>query len=196
MASSAGVARPALVLASASPRRRWLLAALGVPFDIRAVDLDERPRPDETPPAFARRMALEKARTAHTRRPAWVLGADTIVELEGRIFGKPVGAGDAITMLRCLAGRTHLVRTAMALLAPGGGLAEEASVTTEVGFRALDDAAIRAYVATGEPLDKAGAYAIQGEGAHLVAHVHGSFTNVIGLPLEIVAGWLRTRGLA
>jgi len=202
MASSADPARTALLLASASPRRRWLLAALGVPFEVLAVDIDERPRAAETPAAFARRMAEEKARAAGERRaleaharPVWVLAADTIVELDGRIFGKPDGADDAAAILRALAGRTHVVRTAMCLLEPGGALSEEASVTTEVGFRALDPEAIRAYVATGEPLDKAGAYAIQGEGAHLVAHVSGSFTNVIGLPLEEVAAWLRARDL-
>jgi septum formation protein len=192
MASSADPARSALVLASASPRRRWLLSALGIPFEVLAVDIDERPRAGETPAAFARRMAEEKARAAGERRaleaharPVWVLAADTIVELDGHIFGKPDGEDGAAAMLRALAGRTHVVRTAMCLLEPGGALSEEASVTTEVGFRALDP----------EAIDKAGAYAIQGEGAHLVSHVSGSFTNVIGLPLEEVAAWLRARGL-
>jgi septum formation protein len=197
--SSADPGRAALVLASASPRRRWLLSALGVSFEVRAVDIDERPHAGETPAAFARRMAREKALAAHARRagarPAWLLAADTIVELDGRIFGKPADGGEAAGMLRALAGRTHVVRTAMCLLDPAGGVAEETAVTTEVGFRALDDAAIDAYVATGEPLDKAGAYAIQGEGAALVAQVRGSFTNVIGLPLDEVAAWLRARGI-
>ena len=196
MASPAGSASTALVLASASPRRRWLLAALGVPFSVLAVDIDERPHEGETPSVFAQRMAAEKARAVHAQRAGWVLAADTIVELDGRIFGKPVDADDAAAMLQQLSGRTHVVRTAMTLLAPSGATAEEASVTTEVRFRPLDAAAIRAYVATGEPLDKAGAYAIQGEGAHLVDRVHGSYTNVIGLPLEEVATWLRARDLA
>jgi len=205
MRSSADPGRAALVLASASPRRRWLLSALDVPFEVLAVDIDERPRPGEPPAAFASRMACEKALAAHARRardararerPAWLLAADTIVELGGHIFGKPADAEDAVAMLQALAGRTHLVRTAMCLLDPQGRVAEEAAVTTEVGFRALDAAAIRAYVTTGEPLDKAGAYAIQGEGAALVAQVRGSFTNVIGLPLDEVAAWLRVRGIA
>ncbi|HEY2387916.1 MAG TPA: Maf family protein [Candidatus Binatia bacterium] len=199
MRSSADPGRAALVLASASPRRRWLLSALDVPFDVLTVDIDERPRAGEAPAAFARRMAREKALAGYARRgrdrPAWLLAADTIVELDGRIFGKPADADDAVTMLQALAGRTHVVRTALCLLDPDGGVAAETAVTTEVGFRALDAAAIRAYVATGEPLDKAGAYAIQGDGAALVAEVRGSFTNVIGLPLDEVAAWLRARGI-
>jgi septum formation protein len=195
MAVTADSARASLILASASPRRRWLLAALGIDFTALPVDIDERPSAYEKPPAFARRMAAEKARAAGGDGSRWVLAADTIVDLDGRIFGKPVDADDAKLMLGRLSGRTHLVRTAMVLLEPGGATAEETLVTTEVSFRALDDATIAAYVATGEPLDKAGAYAIQGEGAHLVDRVVGSYTNVIGLPLPEVATWIRARHL-
>ena len=196
MASPGGSASTDLVLASASPRRRWLLAALDAPFSVLAVDIDERPHEGEAPSVFAQRVAAEKARAAHAQRPAWTLAADTIVELDGCIFGKPEDADHAAATLRQLSGRTHLVRTAMTLLAPSGATAEEASVTTEVSFRPLDAKGIRAYVATGEPFGKAGAYAIQGEGARLVDRVQGSYTNVIGLPLQEVAVWLRARGLA
>jgi len=196
MGPPAGSATASLLLASASPRRRWLLAALGVPFAVLAVDIDERPLPGEAPLAYASRLAAAKARAAHAHPDrgagTWVLGADTIVELDGAIFGKPVDAEDAAAMLTRLSARTHVVRTAVALLRPTGALADETVVTTEVGFRALDAATIGAYVATGEPLDKAGAYAIQGEGAHLVDRVVGSYTNVIGLPLPEIAAWLRT----
>jgi len=184
-----------LVLASASPRRRHLLAALGVPFIVLPTDVDERPGSGEAPTAFARRMADEKARAAFRLRAGWVLGADTIVELDGTIFGKPRDAADAAAMLGRLASRTHIVRTAVTLLSPSGTIAEATVVATEVSFRPLDAAAITAYVATGEPLGKAGAYAIQGEGAHLVDRVVGSYTNVIGLPLPEVATWLRAHQL-
>ena len=190
MASPAGSASSPLILASASPRRRWLLAALGVPFRVMPVDIDERPRRDEPPAAFAMRMASEKAAAAHARHPAWVLAADTIVELDGRIFGKPSDADDAAAMLAQLSGRTHAVRTAVTLLQPSGALAADMLVGTDVTFRTLDGATIRAYVDTGEPLGKAGAYAIQGEGAHLIDRVVGSYTNVIGLPVPEVEEWL------
>jgi septum formation protein len=188
-------AAASLILASASPRRRHLLAALGVSFTVLPVDVDERPHAGEEPVAFARRMADEKARAASRLRPEWVLGADTIVELDGTIFGKPLDGADAAVMLARLAGRAHVVRTAVALLAPSGATAENAVVATEVSFRPLDAAAIAAYVATGEPLGKAGAYAIQGDGAHLIDRVVGSYTNVIGLPLPEVATWLRAHRL-
>ena len=193
MAESAAAA--SLILASASPRRRHLLAALGVPFTVLPVDVDEHPHAGEAPVAFARRMADEKARAASRLRAGWVLGADTIVELDGTIFGKPLDGADAAVMLARLAGRTHVVRTAVALLAPSGATADTIVVATEVSFRPLDAATIAAYVATGEPLGKAGAYAIQGDGAQLIDRVVGSYTNVIGLPLPEVATWLRAHRL-
>ena len=195
MVESADAASSSLILASASPRRRRLLAALGVAFTVSPVDIDERPRAGEKPLPFARRMAAEKAGAAAGGRAGWVLGADTIVELDERILGKPVDTDDAVAMLTRLSGRVHCVRTAVTLLEPSGVTAEETVVTTEVSFRLLDAATIVAYVATGEPLDKAGAYAIQGDGAHLVDRVVGSYTNVIGLPLPEVATWLRARRL-
>lgn len=183
---------PPLVLASTSPRRRWLLEKLGRPFDVIGPDVAEVARADEPPDAFARRMAEEKARDVAARRAdAWILAADTVVALDMRVLGKPSDPADAVAMLTALAGRTHTVFTGVALVRPGGALAECAVVGTPVAFRPLTRAEIDAYLATGEPFDRAGAYAIQGEGAHLVDRVEGSYTNVIGLPVPEVAARLR-----
>lgn len=183
---------PPLVLASGSPRRCWLLAKLGRPFDVDAPDIAEVGRPGEAADAFVRRMAEEKAAAIATRRPdAWILAADTVVTLDAAALGKPRDRGEAVRMLAALAGRRHVVFTGVALLRPGGDVAEGAVVGTPVVFRVLTEAEIEAYVETGEPFDRAGAYAIQGEGAHLVDRVEGSYTNVIGLPLPEVAAWLR-----
>jgi septum formation protein len=187
-----GAVLPPLVLASTSPRRRWLLEKLGRPFDVIGPDVAEVAGVGEAPDAFARRMAEEKAGDVAARRAdAWVLAADTVVALDMRALGKPSDAADAVAMLTALAGRTHTVFTGVALLRPGGARAECTVVGTPVVFRSLTRAEIDAYLATGEPFDRAGAYAIQGEGAHLVDRVEGSYTNVIGLPLPDVAAWLR-----
>jgi septum formation protein len=194
MAERAGLAtdRPPLILASGSQRRRWLLEQIGVCFEALAVDIEERQRGGELPALFAQRMADEKAATAGARRTeAWVLAADTVVALDDIALGKPRDAEEAATMLTRLSGREHLVYTGVVLLRPTGVPAERAVVATRVSFRSLSAAEIRAYVASGEPLDKAGAYAIQCAGAHLVDRVEGSYTNVIGLPLAEVATWLR-----
>lgn len=185
-------ALPSLVLASASPRRRWLLEKLGRSFDVDVPDVDEVAHPDERPDVFAQRMADEKAAAvALRRRDAWVLAADTVVTLDATTLGKPRDADEAQRMLSALAGRAHVVFTGVALLRPGGEPAERVAIGTPVVFRALTRAEIDAYIATGEPFDRAGSYAIQGEGAHLVDRVEGSYTNVIGLPLPEVAEWLR-----
>lgn len=187
-----GSALPPLVLASASPRRRWLLAKLGRAFDVDAPDIPEVPDPGEAADVFAGRMAAEKAAAVALRRPdAWVLAADTVVTLDGAALGKPKDAAEAVSMLRALAGRAHVVHTGVALLGPAENPSERMVVGTPVVFRTLTNAEIDAYVGTGEPFDRAGAYAIQGEGAHLVDRVEGSYTNVIGLPLPEVAQWLR-----
>ena len=183
---------PPLVLASTSPRRRWLLEKLGRPFDLAAPDVAEVALSGEAPDAFAARMAAEKAAEVAARRTeAWILAADTVVALDSRALGKPADADDAARMLRTLAGRMHTVFTGVALLRPGGTVVDQMVVATPVAFRDLSDAEIAAYLATGEPFDRAGAYAIQGEGAHLVDRVEGSYTNVIGLPLPEVAAALR-----
>jgi septum formation protein len=167
------------VLASQSPRRRWLLASVGLEFDVRPADVDETPHPGEAPDAYAARVALDKARAVEAEV---VLAADTVVALDGTILTKAWSEPEAIAMLRRLSGRTHYVHTAVALVA--AGIEHETIVTTEVRFRTLGDAEIRRYVASGEPMDKAGAYGIQGDGGALVAEVRGSYTNVVGLPLE------------
>jgi septum formation protein len=183
---------PPLVLGSASPRRRWLLEKLGRPFEVDVPDIAEVVRPGERPDGFAQRMADEKAAAvAERRRDAWILAADTVVTLDAAALGKPKDANEAVAMLTALAGRSHTVFTGIALLQPGGAAAERAVVGTPVAFRMLTRGEIDAYIATGEPFDRAGAYAIQGEGAHLVDRVDGSYTNVIGLPLPEVAVWLR-----
>ena len=183
---------PPLVLASTSPRRRWLLEKLGRPFDVVGPDVAEIAHPGELPDVFAQRMADEKAGEVAARRPdAWILAADTVVARDQEALGKPLDAADAVAMLTALAGRAHTVFTGVALRRPGGAIAERVVVGTPVVFRTLARAEIDAYLATGEPFDRAGAYAIQGERAHLLDRVEGSYTNVIGLPLPEVAAWLR-----
>lgn len=184
-----------VVLASSSPRRRRLLRDLGVPFSVRVPDVDERPLPGEPPRAHVRRLALEKARAvARELTPGcgarWVLGADTVVVLDGEILGKPRDARHAVRMLRRLSGRTHEVLTGVALVPVAGGRARAGVVLSRVAMRPYGEAAIRRYVAGGEPLDKAGSYAVQGRGRALVARVAGSLTNVVGLPLERLARML------
>ena len=166
--------RPPLILASGSPRRRWLLEQIGLCFEVLAVDIEERPRCDELPAPFAQRMADEKATAAGERRPeAWVLAADTVVALDDVALGKPCDPEEAAAMLARLSGRAHVVYTGVVLLRPTAVPAERAVIATRVSFRSLSAAEIRAYVASGEPLDKAGAYAIQCAGAHLVDRVEG-----------------------
>ena len=180
-----------LVLASASPRRAEILRSLGIPFTVRAADLEEEPLPGETAEAAASRLAAEKAaRVAALEPDRWVLAADTLVFLDGMILGKPRDAEDARRMLRQLAGREHRVVTAIRLrrgLDPGGGQAE----ISRVRFAPMEEAEIAWYVATGEPADKAGAYGVQGLGARFIEEIHGSFTNVMGLPARACYRLLR-----
>ncbi|MCE9666846.1 Maf family protein [Myxococcus stipitatus] len=171
-----------LVLASGSPRRRDFLTQLGLTFTVCAADIDETPHPGEEAAPYVLRLAREKARVVATRYPgAWVLAADTTVALgNSELLGKPQDAAEACAMLGRLSGRTHDVFTGVAL----AGRHDEALVVhTRVTFRELTRAEIEWYAGTGEPLDRAGAYAVQGKGAFLVASVEGSPTNVIGLPL-------------
>jgi septum formation protein len=187
---------PRLVLGSASPRRAALLRQLGVEFGVHASDVPEIPGAGETPVDFAARVAREKGAAVAARvADAWVLAADTIVVVDGVVLGKPADAADAGQMLRRLSERRHEVVTAVALIAPGGRLAEEVLGRSTVSFRALTSEEIDAYVATGEPLDKAGAYAIQGGAAGFVERVSGSYTNVVGLPIDEVRELLRRHGL-
>ena len=172
---------PEIILASASPRRRELLALLGLPFSIQVSDIEEIRQPNETPTAFALRLAQEKATAIDADASALVLAADTIVVQGDVIFGKPTSAKHAVEMLQQLSGKEHQVLTAVCLRK--GTKINAFSVSTRVKFRPLDLQEIKNYVATQEPMDKAGAYAIQGGAAHMVEAIYGSYTNVVGLPL-------------
>lgn len=181
-----------IVLASASPRRKELLSKAGVAFEICAANIPEEPRPKEKPVAFAERMAREKAQAVGRNTPdRIILAADTVVAVEDEILGKPRDADDARRMLRLLSGRTHQVTTGVCLLGPG--FEDVRSETTTVEFSEAPDNEIREYVSTGEPLDKAGAYAIQGGAARWVTQVKGDYNNVVGLPVEMVLKMLRQR---
>lgn len=182
---------PLLTLASQSPRRRELLGGLGIALEVRPAHADETPHPGEAPAAYARRVAREKARAV---QGDMVLAADTTVALDGRILGKPVGPADAARMLRLLSGRRHEVISAVCVRRPAVRLEFDAVVSTEVEVAPLDERAIAWYVATGEPLDKAGAYAVQGLFGAFVRAVRGSVTNVIGLPLDETLALLRRAG--
>jgi septum formation protein len=184
-----------LVLASASPRRRELLAQAGFCFRVEAADIPEEPQPGEDPIAYVTRLAREKAEVvqARLRDPnARVLGADTTVVIDGRILGKPESADDAASMLRRLSGRTHQVMTGVAIVTGEGAKAQTlvAAEITAVQFHSLSQREIDDYVATGEPMDKAGAYAIQGRAACWIPRIHGCYFNVVGLPLALVANML------
>ena len=186
---------PAWILASASPRRRAMLAGAGLRPAVQPADVDETPETGEDPAEFAERMARDKAQSGARAAGRPALGADTVVTVDGRILGKPVDDDDAAAMLRALAGRTHQVVSGWALCDPGG-VRRAGRVVTEVRFRPLSDAEIAAYVATGEPLDKAGAYGIQGEGMRLVADYAGDYCTVVGLPLAAVLDALVAEALA
>ena len=205
-----------LVLASASPRRRELLAQAGYVFQVRAAHIPEEPRVGEDPVAYVVRLAREKAEAVlrgirdqgsgvrdlgteglgteglgtEDSEPLVVLGADTTVVVDAEILGKPEDAGDARRMLRRLSGRTHRVITGVAVATAEG--TEVAAEVTAVRFLALSDAEIEEYVATGEPMDKAGAYAIQGRAAKWIPRVEGCYFNVVGLPLALVAAMLES----
>ncbi len=175
-----------LLLASASPRRAELVRWLGVPVVVRPARVDEAPRPGEDPEAYVRRVALAKARAVEEVPPGWwVLAADTAVVLEGRILGKPRDPQEATAMLRALRGRAHTVLTAFALREPRQGREHVRVVATRVVMRSYSDEEIAAYVASGLPLDKAGAYGIQDSPFRPVARLEpvACFANVVGLPV-------------
>jgi septum formation protein len=183
---------PRIVLASSSPRRRDLLDQIGLDFDVRPADIDESERPGEDPVSYVRRLAVEKAQAATAVFDEIVIAADTTIDLDGRILAKPDDDDDARRMLRLLSGRTHRVHTGVAVRQ--GERIEVAVATTFVTMVAITDEAMRWYVATGEPLGKAGAYAIQGAAAVLVDSVQGSVSNVIGLPLTLLDQLLTRHG--
>jgi septum formation protein len=178
-----------LVLASASPRRQELLRNAGIAFVVQAADIDERPREGETPRECAERLAREKALAVAEAYPGdRILGADTVVAVDGEILGKPRDAGDAARMLRMLSGRVHEVITGVCVVEPGAS--ETRSESTLVTMNELSDEEIRDYIATGEPMDKAGAYAIQGRAGRWIPRIEGDYSNVVGLPVALVCRML------
>ncbi len=194
-----------LVLASASPRRQELLRNAGIPCVVQSSNVAELPKEGENPRACAERLARGKALAVFRQRPNdFILGADTIVIVDGQILGKPRDSADATRMLHLLSGRTHEVTTGVCLLAPQAnarlgtanrelrtGFEDTRSETTLVAIRALSDDEIRSYVATGEPMDKAGAYAIQGTASRWISRIEGDYFNVVGLPVALVYRMLR-----
>lgn len=183
-----------LTLASASPRRKQLLEQIGLPFKIAPSVAEESRFPAE-PEALVQRLASEKAREVYSRlSERWTLGADTLVVIDREVLGKPVDAGDAVRMIGRLSGKDHRVITGFCLLRPDGRTVHSEAVTTVVRFKPLSDGEIRGYAATGEPMGKAGGYAIQGVGAFLVAGIVGSYTNVVGLPVCAVVNALLAVG--
>jgi septum formation protein len=193
---TAPAAQPRLVLASASPRRQALLAQLGLPFTVCPAAIEEHRLPDEAPRVYALRMAQTKAHIVAQRFPeAIVLGADTIVVLGHHILGKPGSRAEARQMLTRLSHREHLVITGIAVRHHARQWLQCQAVQTAVRFRRLSPAQIESYLRTGEPFDKAGAYAIQGQAAAFVEHLQGCYTNVVGLPLRCTVKLLRAAGL-
>lgn len=183
-----------LILASASPQRARLLEQLGLDFTAIPADIDETPRPGETPEALAERLARTKAEALSAAYPgARILGSDTVVAFGDEAFGKPRDLADAKRMLSALGGTTHRVITGVALFAQG--VTETAAVVSAVSLDVLSEAAIEAYWATGEPQGAAGAYAIQGHAGQFVSHLSGSFSAVMGLPVYETAALLRASGL-
>ncbi|HEX4498294.1 MAG TPA: Maf family protein [Thermoanaerobaculia bacterium] len=187
------VRRPSLILASASPRRRELLGGLGLRFTIRSADIDETPRPGEDPAATVLRLAQEKA-AAQAHSGELVLAADTVVVIDGELLGKPRDPEDARRMLARIAGREHIVLTGVALEEPDHDRRISEVASTRVRMAALTSDQIADYVATGEPLDKAGSYAVQGIGALFVEEIFGNYTNVVGLPLPLTSRLVREMG--
>jgi septum formation protein len=184
---------PSVVLASASPRRAELLCAAGIEFEVIVADVDERVRPGESPDAYVARLAVDKARAVAAKaegRP--VLAADTSVVVDGDILGKPLDAMDATRMLRRLSGREHQVLTGVCLTGATrmAALDQVCVETTMVAFAPLTDDEIAWYVASGEPMDKAGAYAIQGLASRFITRIDGSYANVVGLPIARVYAML------
>lgn len=185
---------PGLVLASGSPRRREFLSLLGLRFAVRPPEVDETPLPGEAPRRYVERLAAAKARAAAGDGEV-VIAADTTVVVDGDILGKPADAEEASAMLARIAGRWHEVLTAVAVAAPSRAEPAMGVASTHVRMAAMAPERIAWYVATGEPFDRAGAYAIQGLGALLVEEVRGNYTNVVGLPLPLVEALCRRVGV-
>ncbi|UFJ59955.1 Maf family protein [Brevibacillus sedimenti] len=189
-------AETSLILASSSPRRRELLQTLGLPFTVMTSEVDETTQPGMSPEAVVEELALRKAQAVASRLDAGVvLGSDTIVVLDGRILGKPADEPDAFRMLSELQGREHTVYSGVALTDAATGRFEVAHCKTTVRIRPLTEREIRSYIATKEPMDKAGSYAIQGIGSTLVESIEGDYFTVVGLPLCLTARMLSRFGI-
>lgn len=186
-----------LVLASGSPRRRELLSSVGVDFEVLASHIREGMRPGETPQTYVTRLADEKAAEVAARRPSsWVIAADTIVCLDNAILEKPRNRDEAIAILSSLAGREHVVYTGLTLRSEIAGYRDTRVATTRVRMSSLSRAEVEWYVDTGEPMDKAGAYAVQGVGALFIEEIHGNYANVVGLPLSMLFDMMRKAGIS
>jgi septum formation protein len=185
-----------LILASASPRRRELLSSIRLPFDVVPSDVPEIHEEGEAPEEYVARLSRDKARAVAERNPEhWVIAADTTVFLGDQLLEKPLDADDAARMLRSIAGRTHVVYTGVTVENAGQDYRETRVAESEVRILPLSESDIDWYVATGEPLDKAGAYAAQGIGGIFIDSIHGSYTNVVGLPLATLFQMLRRAGI-
>lgn len=185
-----------VVLASSSPRRKDLLALLQIPFEVAKPAFVEQPRSDLLPEAQARLFAEEKVRSCEARYSESVLiGSDTLIAIGSEVLGKPATPSNAVQMLRRLRDRAHLIHTAVALARTTDGRRESAVETVRVVMKPLTDQDIERYVATGEGMGKAGAYAIQGRGAELIASIQGDYTAAVGLPLRLVASMLSRMGV-
>ena len=185
-----------IILASASPRRRELLSLTGLPFTVDPGDYEENLTPSASPRSLARRLSLGKAEAVSRRHgDALIIAADTFIVFRGHLLGKPHTPEEAARMLRLLSGKSHYVITGFTILDTASGRRRSRSVETKVRFRRLSPSEIHAYVRTGEPLDKAGAYAIQGIGSLLVQEIEGDYFNVIGLPLSALVQTLKEFGV-
>ncbi|WP_447979166.1 Maf family protein [Candidatus Nitrospira bockiana] len=188
-----------LILASTSPRRRELLALLGLPFDTLDPRFVEVTRPEVPPRDHAMAFAEGKARSAAeavSAEAAVIIGCDTLIEIDGAVIGKPVDAAEARRMLRRLSGRRHVVHTGVAVVSTATGACRRGVESVRIRVASLRDDQIERYVASGEPLDKAGAYAIQGAGAELIAGIEGDYTAAVGLPLRLLAALLEAHHVA
>lgn len=185
-----------LILASQSPRRKYLLEQAGIRFAVEPADIEEKMLGSESPEAYVKRLSMEKARFVASRHPdAWILGADTVVVIDDKILEKPDSIDHAAAMLKRLSNRVHTVYTGFTLCCENEGKTVTRAITTEVKFKELSDQEIQWYVGTDEPFDKAGAYAIQGLGTFLVKGINGSYTNVVGLPVCEVIEILLAQGV-
>jgi len=185
-----------LILASGSPRRRELLGGIGIGFDVVVSDVEEKQEPGEPVDAYVRRLARDKGAAVAASHPeAWVLSADTVVFIDGEVLEKPISRGDARSMLARIAGREHVVYTGVALQHAQSGFLDDTVTESKVRMIELTSDEIAWYVDTGEPMDKAGSYAVQGIGAMFIESIDGSYSNVVGLPLSVVYGMLKRAGV-